>query len=72
MFKKSLIALVTLSAAAVAANAADITLSGRIDAGLNYHNSKVTGEKSDGTFSMKSGQYSASRFTLVKSRIRTQ
>lgn len=64
MFKKSLIALVTLSAAAFAANAADITLSGRIDAGLNYHNEKVTGEKSDGTFSMKSGQYSASRFTL--------
>lgn len=64
MFKKSLIALVTLSAAAVAANAADITLSGRIDAGLNYHHEKVTGEKSDGTFSMKSGQYSASRFTL--------
>lgn len=67
MFKKSLIALVTLSAAAFAANAADITLSGRIDAGLNYHNSKVTGEKSDGTFSMKSGQYSASRFTLAGS-----
>ena len=64
MFKKSLIALVTLSAAAFAANAADVTLSGRIDAGLNYHNEKVTGEKSDGTFSMKSGQYSASRFTL--------
>lgn len=64
MFKKSLIALVTLSAAAVAANAADITLSGRIDAGLNYHHEKVTGEKSDGTFSMKSGQYSGSRFTL--------
>ncbi len=64
MFKKSLIALVTLSAAAFAANAADITLSGRIDAGLNYHHEKVTGEKSDGNFSMKSGQYSASRFTL--------
>lgn len=67
MFKKSLIALVTLSAAAVAANAADITLSGRIDAGLNYHKEKVTGEKSDDTFSMKSGQNSASRFTLAGS-----
>ena len=67
MFKKSLIALVTLSAAAFAANAADITLSGRIDAGLNYHKEKVTGEKSDDTFSMKSGQNSASRFTLAGS-----
>lgn len=64
MFKKSLIALVTLSAAAFAANAADITLSGRIDAGLNYHNAKKTGHESADTFSMKSGQYSASRVTL--------
>lgn len=64
MFKKSLIALVTLSAAAFAANAADITLSGRIDAGLNYHNAKKTGQESADTFSMKSGQYSASRVTL--------
>lgn len=64
MFKKSLIALVTLSAAAFAANAADVTLSGRIDAGLNYHNAKKTGQESADTFSMKSGQYSASRFTL--------
>lgn len=64
MFKKSLIALVTLSAAAFAANAADVTLSGRIDAGLNYHNAKKTGHESADTFSMKSGQYSASRVTL--------
>lgn len=64
MFKKSLIALVTLSAAAFAANAADVTLSGRIDAGLNYHNAKKTGQESADTFSMKSGQYSASRVTL--------
>ena len=64
MFKKSLIALVTLSAAAFAANAADITLSGRIDAGLNYHNSDKTGHGSSDNFSMKSGQYSASRVTL--------
>lgn len=67
MFKKSLIALVTLSAAAFAANAADITLSGRIDAGLNYHNSDKTGHGSSDNFSMKSGQYSASRFTLAGS-----
>lgn len=64
MFKKSLIALVTLSAAAFAANAADITLSGRIDAGLNYHNAKKTNHESSDNFSMKSGQYSASRVTL--------
>lgn len=67
MFKKSLIALVTLSAAAFAANAADITLSGRIDAGLNYHNAKKTNHESSDNFSMKSGQYSASRFTLAGS-----
>lgn len=64
MFKKSLIALVTLSAAAFAANAADVTLSGRIDAGLNYHDAKKTGHESTDTFAMKSGQYSGSRFTL--------
>lgn len=67
MFKKSLIALVTLSAAAFAANAADITLSGRIDAGLNYHNAKKTNHESSDNFSMKSAQYSASRFTLAGS-----
>ena len=67
MFKKSLIAFVTLSAAAFAANAADITLSGRIDAGLNYHNAKKTNHESSDNFSMKSGQSSASRFTLAGS-----
>lgn len=64
MFKKSLIALVTLSAAAFAANAADVTLSGCIDAGLNYHDAKKTGHESTDTFAMKSGQHSGSRFTL--------
>ena len=50
------------------AMAADITISGRIDTGLNYHWNKVTvtgedAEKTD-TFGMKSGQYSGSRITI--------
>ena len=68
MFKKSLIAIAALGAFAGSAMAADITISGRIDTGLNYHWNKVTvtgedAEKTD-TFGMKSGQYSGSRITI--------
>ena len=68
MFKKSLIAIAALGAFAGSAMAADITISGRIDTGLNYHKSKVTetGEEAvkEDTFGMKSGQYSGSRITI--------
>lgn len=64
MFKKSLIALAALGAFAGSAMAADVTISGRIDTGFNYHKGEVTGEEDVESFSMKSGQYSGSRVTI--------
>ena len=68
MFKKSLIAVAALGAFAGSAMAADITISGRIDTGLNFQDSevKVDGTKTydENTFQMKSGQYSSSRVTI--------
>lgn len=70
MLKKSLIAIATLGAFAGSAMAADITISGRIDTGLNYHWNKVTDTDptadtvKEDTFGMKSGQYSGSRITI--------
>lgn len=68
MFKKSLIAIAALGAFAGSAMAADISISGRIDTGFNYHKSKVTDTYSEtvdeDTFGMKSGQYSGSRVTI--------
>lgn len=68
MFKKSLIAIAALGAFAGSAMAADITISGRIDTGLNFTDRevKVGGETTldQNTFQMKSGQYSGSRVTI--------
>lgn len=68
MFKKSLIAIAALGAFAGSAMAADITISGRIDTGLNFHDQEVKalGETTvdQNTFQMKSGQYSGSRITI--------
>ena len=68
MFKKSLIAVAALGAFAGSAMAADISISGRIDTGLNFHDEevKVGGETTvdQNTFQMKSGQYSGSRITI--------
>lgn len=68
MFKKSLIAIAALGAFAGSAMAADITISGRIDTGLNFHDQEVKalGETKvdQNTFQMKSGQYSGSRITI--------
>ena len=69
MFKKSLIAVAALTAFAGSAMAADITISGRIDTGLNFHDYEykngATGTKDDGNvFQMKAGQYSGSRITI--------
>ena len=68
MLKKSLIAIATLGAFAGSAMAADITISGRIDTGLNFHDQEVKafGEKmvDQNEFKMKSGQYSGSRITI--------
>ena len=69
--KKTLAAVAVLGAFAGTALAADVTLYGKIDAGLNYTHQKV--EAQDGThvsssnsnsFSMKSGQNSGSRFGI--------
>ena len=69
MFKKSLIAVAALTAFAGSAMAADITISGRIDTGLNFHDFEYkdsrNGVTDDGnTFQMKAGQYSGSRVTI--------
>ena len=69
MFKKSLIAVAALSAFAGSAMVADITISGRIDTGLNFHDweykNPIDGTKDDGNqFQMKAGQYSGSRVTI--------
>ena len=68
MFKKSLIAVAALSAFVGSAMAADITISGRIDTGLNFHDQEVkeNGVKTvdTNTFQMKAGQYSGSRVTI--------
>lgn len=68
MFEKSLIAIAALGAFAGSAMAADITISGRIDTGLNFHDQqiKVDGAKTvdQNTFQMKAGQYSGSRVTI--------
>ena len=68
MFKKSLIAVAALGAFAGSAMAADISISGRIDTGLNFHDEevKVGGETTvdQNTFQMKSDQYSGSRITI--------
>ena len=69
MMKKTLAALAVLGAFAGAAAAADVTLYGKVDLGLNYQNTKTDSDfgrdvDSTGTFSMKSGQNSGSRWGL--------
>lgn len=68
MFKKSLIAIAALGAFAGSAMAADITISGRIDTGLNFHDQEVkklgVTTVDENTFQMKTGQYSGSRITI--------
>lgn len=68
MFKKSLIAIAALGAFAGSAMAADITISGRIDTGLNFQDREVkelgVTTVDENTFQMKTGQYSSSRITI--------
>ena len=61
--KKTLTALAVLGAFASTAFAADVTLYGKIDAGINYQNEEVDGVDTD-KFGMQSGQNSGSRFGL--------
>ena len=62
--KKTLAAVAVLGAFAGSALAADVTLYGKIDAGLNYTHAKTDGSAASDDFSMKSGQNSGSRFGL--------
>ena len=68
MFKKSLIAVAVLCATAFSVQAADVTMYGKVDLGLQYKTSEVTvGDKTmvdEDTFSMENGRNSASRFGI--------
>lgn len=64
MFKKSLVAVAVLGAAAFSAQAADVTMYGIIDTGLGYSNKDVGHGDDVSTFDMRTGQNSAARFGL--------
>lgn len=66
MFKKSLIAVAVLGAAAFSTQAADVTVYGLIDTGIGYTNTDtgVAGEDDVSKFDMRSGQNSGSRFGI--------
>ena len=68
MFKKSLIAVAVLGATAFSVQAAEVTMYGKVDLGLQYKTSEVTvGDKTmvdEDTFSMENGRNSASRFGI--------
>lgn len=61
--KKTLAAVAVLGAFAGSALAADVTLYGKVDLGLNYTHTDVDGVSSD-NWGMKSGQNSGSRFSI--------
>lgn len=62
--KKTLAAVAVLGALAGSAMAAEVTLYGVIDTGLNWTQVKKTGSDADNSFSMGSGQNSGPRFGL--------
>ena len=62
--KKTLIAVAALSAMACSAMAAQVTLSGIVDLGLNFTHKKVGSADATNSFKMASGQNSGSRFML--------
>ena len=62
--KKTFVAAAVLGAMASTAFAADVTLYGLVDLGLNYTQTKTTGADTQDNFAMGSGQNSGSRFGL--------
>ena len=62
--KKTFVAAAVLGAMASTAFAADVTLYGVVDLGLNYTQTKTTGQDTNDSFAMGSGQNSGSRFGL--------
>ena len=71
MFKKSLIAVAVLGATAFSVQAADVTMYGKVDLGLQYKTSEVTvGDKTmvdEDTFSiLKAEKYTLTHFPAFK------
>ena len=66
MFKKSLVAVAVLGAAAFSAQAADVTLYGLVDYGFSYQHTDgdISKGKATDSFKMNSGMNSGSRFGL--------
>ena len=64
MFKKSLVAVAVLGAAAFSAQAADVQLYGLVDMGVHWTQTKATGGEKVNSFDLKSGMNSGSRFGL--------
>lgn len=68
LFKKSLIAVAVLGATAFSVQAADVTMYGKVDTGLQFKTNEVTeGNQTvtdTDTFSMENGLNSASRFGI--------
>ena len=64
MFKKSLVAVAVLGAVAFSAQAADVTMYGRLDTGLRYTNidTDLPNQDDVSTFEMSSGNYTGNRF----------
>ncbi len=62
--KKKILACAVAAAFATAASAADVSIYGVVDTGLNYGHSKVTGSSSSNTFKMDSGISAPSRWGL--------
>ena len=65
--KKTLIAVAALSAMAASAMAANVTVSGVVDLGLNFQNVKKAGSDTKRTFTMNAGQNSGSRVKFAGS-----
>ncbi len=66
MFKKSLIAVAVLGATAFSVQAADVTMYGKVDTGLQYQSNEITildqTVVDTDSFTMENGLNSASRF----------
>ena len=68
MFKKSLIAVAVLGATAFSVQAADVTMYGKVDTGLQYQSNEITildqTVVDTDSFTMENGRNSASRFGI--------
>lgn len=67
--KKSVLAMAVLGAMSVSAMAANVTVYGVVDTGLNYSHVEATGVAATSDFQMKSGQQAGSRWGLKGSEV---